>query len=128
MEVLFIVRTRNNRILISLNDNELQHVNDLAKISGVSREEYTRMLYRGVIPPPVISKEVNDVLKQLRRIGNNINQIAYIANTTEDVNYDSFMKCYEELQGVIFNFKELLTKPKELVIEDGNNKDMGSEG
>ena len=121
-------RKRNERIHIYLSKQELEHVNELAKTSGVSREEYTRMLYRGVVPPPVISKEVNEVLKQLRRIGNNINQIAYIANTSEDVNYDSFMKCYEELQGVIFNLKEILTKPKELVIEDGNNKDMGSEG
>ena len=121
-------RKRNERIHIYLSKQELEHVNQLAKTSGVSREEYTRMLYRGVLPPPVISKEVNEVLKQLRRIGNNINQIAHIANTIEDVNYDSFMKCYEELQGVIFNFKEILTKPKELVIEDGNNEDMGSEG
>ena len=115
-------------IIIRLTNEELQHVNQLAKTSGISREEYTRMLYRGLVSPPVITKEVYEVLKQLRRIGNNINQIAYIANTTEDVNYDSFMKCYEELQGVIFNLKEILTKPKELVIEDGNNKDMGSEG
>lgn len=114
-------RVRKNRIHICLTDDELEHVNELVKISGINREQYTRMLYRKVIPRPCPSTELLETINQLRRIGTNINQIAYIANATDNINKDYFTSCYEELQDQILNIKNIMLSSTPLVIDDGNN-------
>lgn len=98
-------RKRNNRIHICLNDDELVHVNELAKLSGLSREAYTRMLYKNLVPRPCPSTELLECIQQLRRIGNNINQIAFIANNTGDINTNYFKDCFKELKNEILNLK-----------------------
>jgi len=114
-------RKRTNRIHICLTDEELAHVNELAKISGINREQYTRMLYRKVIPRPCPSNELLEVLTQLRRIGTNMNQIAYVANATNNINKDYYVSCYDELQNQIITIKNIMLSSTPLEINDGND-------
>lgn len=100
-------RKRNNRIHICLTDDELAHVNELAKLSGLSREVYTRMLYKNLVPRPCPSSELLETIAQLRRIGNNINQIAFIANTTGEIEADYFKNCFLKLQKEILILKKI---------------------
>ena len=53
---------RTNEIKIRLNDDELKHINSLAKESGLSREQYTRMLYKRVVPKPCSSDEMIETI------------------------------------------------------------------
>lgn len=104
-------RKRNNRIHICLTDDELAHVNELSKLSGLSREAYTRMLYKNLVPRPCPSTELLECIQQLRRIGNNINQIAFLANATSNIDSSYFKECFKELQMEIFNIKQLVNNP-----------------
>ena len=105
---------RTNEIKIRLNDNELKHINSLAKESGLSREQYTRMLYKKVVPKPCPSDEMIETINQLRRIGNNMNQIAFVANRTGNIDTLYFKECYKELQNEILDIKEMVLKPAQL--------------
>ena len=102
---------RKNEIKIRLNDDELEHINSLSKESGLSREQYTRMLYKKVVPRPCPSDELLETIEQLRRIGNNINQIAIIAHQIKHINKDYFDSCYYELQKQIFKIKDIALSP-----------------
>lgn len=102
---------RTNEIKIRLNDCELKHVNSLAKDSGLSREQYTRMLYQKVIPRPLPTEELLDLISQLRRIGNNMNQIAFVANSTKNIDKDMYVENYHHLLNEILNIKEMMLKP-----------------
>lgn len=114
-------RIRNKRIHICLTDEELEHVNNLAKLSGINREQYTRMLYSKVIPRPCPSKELVETLNQLRRIGNNINQIAHIANVTKNINKEYFESCHKELLEEITEIKNIMLSTTPLEVNDGNH-------
>ena len=105
-------RKRNNRIHICLTDDELAHVNELAKLSGLSREAYTRMLYKNLVPRPCPSTELLECLSHLRRIGNNINQIAFIANATNNIDNFYFKECFRELKNELINIKQIIIKPQ----------------
>lgn len=105
---------RTNEIKIRLTDDELKHINSLAKESGLSREQYTRLLYKKVIHRPCPSDELMETINQLRRIGNNINQIAFVANSIGNIDTDYFKICFKELQNEIFNIKKIVTIPLKL--------------
>ena len=114
-------RIRNKRIHICLTDEELEHVNNLTKLSGINREQYTRMLYSKVIPRPCPSKELVETLNQLRRIGNNINLIAHIANVTKNINKEYFESCHKELLEEITEIKNIMLSTTPLEVNDGNH-------
>ena len=103
---------RTNEIKIRLTDDELVHVNELAKLSGLSREAYTRMLYKKVIPRPCPSDELLETITQLRRIGNNINQIAFVANSTKIIDKDYFKECFQEVRNEILSIKKIISVPQ----------------
>ena len=104
-------RKRNNRIHICLTDDELAHVNELAKLSGLSREAYTRMLYKNLVPRPCPSTELLETISQLRRIGNNINQISFVANTTNNIESSYFKECFDKVKKEIFIIKTIISEP-----------------
>lgn len=117
---------RSKEIKIRLNEWEYDKINKLVKQSGISRESYIRMLINKVVPPPLITTELDQVLRQLRSIGTNMNQIAYVANATKYVNHEEYRKNHEELKDAIFEIKMHLNMPSKLEVDDGDNKDMGS--
>lgn len=101
-------RKRKYRFLVSATEEEIKHINKCVETSGLSRDQYTSMLYMKVIPRPCPSTELIETLNQLRRIGTNINQIAFIANNTQNINKDYFEFCYKELQEQILCIKEIM--------------------
>lgn len=105
-----MTRKRKHRFLISLNDEEYEQLNQCVKLSGLTRDQYTRMLYKKVVPRPCPSSELLETIAQLRRIGNNINQIAFVANTTNNIDSSYFKQCFREIQSEIFKIKEILLK------------------
>ncbi len=71
---------RNNRVQIRMNDSELKKLNSKVRKSGLSRESYIRLLIDGITSKEMPQLEFFDILKNLRQINNNLNQIAMKAN------------------------------------------------
>ena len=86
------MRKRPIAVLFRLNEQEHQHMTEQSEIAGFSTAQYLRNLIAGTDMKPKPPGEMAEILRQLSAIGNNINQIAKIANTydrirQEDVEY-----------------------------------------
>ncbi len=74
------MRTRKNFIATRLNDAEKHHFLRLVERSGCSRYEFIRRLIMGAELKKVPDEDIRSLSRSVDRIGNNINQIAHLAN------------------------------------------------
>ena len=71
-------RRRNVTLTVRLTEEEKAHIVNMAKKANLSRTDYIVELSKLI--PIVVPENVKPLLIELRRIGNNINQIATRAN------------------------------------------------
>lgn len=118
------MRNRNNEIKIRLYDDELNVLDERAKKCGLSREAYLRKLIVGVVPIEKPSVEWLSVIKNLRYLNNNINQIAVIANSTKTVNAEQYEADSLEIKNFIRELKQTFEGNKKFdyrkVVDDGD--------
>ena len=117
------MKNRKCRVEFRLSEDELCILNQAVMLSGLSREEYLRTLIKYIIPSNTPSVEFLEVIKQLRMIGNNMNQIAVIAHKTGSIDVLKYKRSCEE---TIIKVLEIVNQPRKLEVHNGNNKDMGS--
>jgi len=76
------MRKRNHVIRFRMNDDELACMSDkVSRTATRNREEFLRDLVQGckiIERPPA---EYGDILRELRRIGSNVNQLLVVART-----------------------------------------------
>lgn len=116
---------RNKEIKIRLSDEEFSRLNIEVSKTGLSREEYLRTLIKKIVPSNTPSAELIETIKQLRAIGNNINQLVMIAHKTGSIDVMRYKNDFEKLQNQILEIMHVINCPKKLEDQDGNNKDMG---
>lgn len=74
------MRKRPIKISVRLNEQEHEHLKQQAALSGYPMEPFVRALIMGTALRPRPPDELPALLRQLSGIGNNINQIAKVAN------------------------------------------------
>ena len=79
------IRRRNKRVEIHLTEEEHTHLKEQVALSGFTTEQFIRNLIDGVEIRPRPPDELPELLAQLSAIGNNIKQIARIANSRKYV-------------------------------------------
>ena len=72
-------------ILLRLTAEEYAHLKATADAAGLKLEPMLRQLILGVELRPRPPDEYTALLRELSAIGNNVNQIAYWANTTKGI-------------------------------------------
>lgn len=82
------MRSRQNGVLIYLSDTEKQHLVKQAALAGVSVGAFISKLIMGNIIRPHPPDEYVKLLREINAIGNNINQIAHIANAQQRISED----------------------------------------
>jgi len=100
------MRNRDVQVLFRLNRKESQKLDKLVKKSGLSREAYLRQLISGVIPRDAPPPDYHSMMRELYRIGNNLNQIAQKANAVGAVDvgrYDSAVREFRQTVQTITN-------------------------
>ena len=75
------MRKRNNVVPIRFSDHELSVIDANAEKARMSRTEY--LVSAGMDKPIVILDDLKPMLAELRRIGNNVNQLTRKANSGE---------------------------------------------
>ena len=85
---VIILRNRQNGVLIYLSDTEKQHLVKQAALAGVNVGAFIRKLIMGNIIRPRPPDEYVKLLREINAIGNNINQIAHIANAEHRISED----------------------------------------
>ena len=70
------MRKRNVAILFRLNKKEAEALDKKVKKSGLNREAYLRQLISGVVPKDAPPPDYYSMMRELHKIGNNLNQMA----------------------------------------------------
>ena len=94
---------RNIEIKVRLNRKEAEALNKKVKKSRISREAYLRHLINGVVPQDAPPPEYFDFMRELHRVGNNLNQIAQKAHVLNVIDDDTIRP--EHLPDFLFNEK-----------------------
>lgn len=98
------MRKRNVAIMFRLNRKEAEAFDKKVKKSGLNREAYLRQLIQGIVPKDAPPPDYYSMMRELHKVGNNLNQIAQKAHTLNvlDVQrYDETVKEYRKLVKLI---------------------------
>ncbi len=106
------MRKRDIRAQVWLNEAESQRLRDNAKRTGLSQENYLRSMINGYTPKELPPVDFFNLIRELRAIGGNINQLAAKANTTGYVNEASFEREAAHLRKAILEIQKAVTLPE----------------
>lgn len=93
------MRNRDVPFLFRLNREEADAFRERVKRSGLSQEAYVRQSISGKTPKAAPPPDYYSMMKELHRIGNNLNQIAqkaHVLNVIDVQRYDRDMRKFEE--------------------------------
>lgn len=93
------MRKRNVSILFRLNRKEAEALDKKVKKSGLNREAYLRQLISGATPRDAPPPDYYSMMRELHKIGNNLNQIAQKAHTLNVMDiqrYDQGMQMFKD--------------------------------
>lgn len=102
---------RTKEIKVRLSDEELKKLNQAVLESGLSREEYVRSLLKKIVPSNKPNVDFIETIKQLRMIGNNLNQIVVIAYKTKSIDTVRYKHEMLLLQNEIKHILDLYNEP-----------------
>ena len=108
--------------MFRLTKEEYERLEMLRLKTSLSREAYLRLLVTGNVPIESPPLAYHELINQLRKIGTNLNQIAYKANALNKIEMEDYMKNVIELQSAILRIMEGITQPRKY----GNNSDLES--
>ena len=94
------MRTRNHRVVFYLNDKEFEAFEEKAKRSSRSREAFIRRAIQEVQIKELPPADLYKLIWEIRRVGNNIDQILMIANTKGILNIPDLRKVIDDLREV----------------------------
>ena len=92
------MRTRNHRVVFYLNDKEFEAFEEKAKRSSRSREAFIRRAIQEVQIKELPPADLHKLIWEIRRVGNNIDQILMIANTKGILNIPDLRKAIDDLR------------------------------
>ena len=76
---------RTTAVLVRLSEKEKEHLKSQAAACALKMEPYIRKLIMGSVIRPRPPDEYVKLLREINAIGNNINQIAHIANAEQHI-------------------------------------------
>ena len=94
------MRKRNCRVQVRLDNKEYQGFMKAVRKSGLSQEVYLRHLITGVVPQDAPPPAYYDFMRELHRIGGNLNQIAqkaHVLGVIDERRYDEEMRKFDQL-------------------------------
>lgn len=106
------MRTRNIKKQFWLNDEENQKLRKKARVTGLSEADLLRFLINDFLPKEKPPQEFYEAIKQLRAIGNNLNQIAKKANSLNLINEKYYMLETDKLNQFIVQIKAKYLLPE----------------
>ncbi len=101
------MRKRGKAVLVRLNEQEYVHLKRQSEITGLKMEPIVRQLILGRDVKPRPPENLAALLRQMSAIGNNINQIAKVANSSKFIRSED-MEAIQKMQDELWQaIKEL---------------------
>ena len=115
--------TKTERLQLRLTPMEKRNVAYHAQLMNVSVNEYISLLIRR--KRIVICENIPELIYQIQKIGNNINQIAAVANTNQYISINNvseverlMKECYNLLNGFI----DFISEPEKNYLQNNTSK------
>lgn len=83
---------RTKQFLVRLSKNEMKSLDKKVQSVGMTREGYVRNLIKGYTPVSVPPMDYFNLIKELRTIGNNMQQLAQRANSLKFIDVPAYKK------------------------------------
>lgn len=106
------MRKRNVPIMFRLNRKEAEALDKKVKKSGISREAYLRHLITGVVPKDAPPPDYYSMMRELHKVGNNLNQIAQKAHTLNVIDVKRYDEAVREYEAVVKLIMEAVVMPQ----------------
>ena len=120
-------RKRHRSIAFRVTEEEWKQFDELAKIYRMPKGTILRGLIEGFVYQPCPVDEAIEYIKQLRHIGNNINQIAYVAQKTGNIDTPMLKDQYRQQLEIIAATKRSPSTPVTFDIRKVLGNDLRNE-
>ena len=110
------MRTREIKKNFYINYDEQCELKNKSFAVGLSESEYIRCLIKGFVPREKPGKEFYEEIKNLRQIGNNLNQLTKYANTMGIIRESEIVKTKELVEKFIYDLQKKYLMKEELNI------------
>ena len=113
------MRKRNIAIMFRLNRKEAEALDKKVKKSGLNREAYLRQVITGIVPRDAPPPDYYSMMRELHKVGNNLNQIAqkaHVLNVMDVQRYDAAVRLFEQ------TVKDIT---EDIYCEAGDNREKG---
>lgn len=108
------MRKSSHHIQFWLGEKDYEKLTMAIDKSGLSMTAYFRQLINGFIPTDLPPPDYYSMMNELRKIGVNINQIAYKTNATGAVDSEYYKKEAEKLNEAIIKISEAVMLARRL--------------
>lgn len=108
------MRKRNVPIMFRLNRREAEDLDKKVRKSGLNREAYLRQLIRGVVPKDAPPPDYYSMMRELHKIGNNLNQIAQKAHTLNVMDVQRYDRDMRDFETAIKRITEAVILPEKI--------------
>ena len=108
------MNNRTTEIKVRLNQKEADILNERVKKSCLSREAYLRQLINGLVPQDAPPPDYYAMMRELYRIGNNLNQIARKAKTLNMIDVPLYKKTVGEFETAVKQITDAVVMPRQL--------------
>lgn len=106
------MRKRNVPILFRLNRKEAESLDKKVKKSGLNREAYLRQVISGAVPRDAPPPDYYFMMRELHKIGNNLNQIAQKAHTLNVIDVQRYDKDMRQFEKAVAKITEAVILPE----------------
>ena len=105
---------RNIKISFRVNHGECDRFKRRVKKSGLSQEAYLRQLIENLVPRESPPADYFDFMRELRAVGNNLNQIAQKAHAMQTVDAARYDEAVGEYRGLVRQITAALILPEKI--------------
>ena len=106
------MQKRNIEIKLRLGTKEAEILNKRVRKSGLSRESYLRHLIAGLVPTDAPPPDYHAIMRELRAIGTNLNQVALKANALNVVDAKRYDEAAAALDKAIVSITNAVMLPR----------------
>ncbi|NLJ94027.1 MAG: MobC family plasmid mobilization relaxosome protein [Clostridiaceae bacterium] len=92
------MRKRNKQCLVRFSPDEMKYVDQKVKESGLSKEGYFRKVLLGKEIKALPPLDYFELKRELSAVGNNLNQIARVANATKKIDTEYYKQNIQSLE------------------------------
>ena len=108
------METRSIEIKIRLNRKEFEALHKRVKKSGLSRETYLRFLIQNLVPQDLPPPDYHNMMRQLFRISNNLNQLAMKAHQFGSIDAKRYDENTQALNRAVLEIQQAVIRPRKM--------------